>query len=120
MDNGKKVTVTYSHERRAFQAGDKWFPLKEDGVFEQADVDYPTSFKAMAKLLAAGKVQAIGVSTSTSDALRSCWAKIPWYRLQIKSKPIRTSSSPSCSNSAKATGCESVFGFIFGLTQADI
>lgn len=46
----------------AFKGGDKWFPLDKDGVFELADVDYITTYKAMEKLLATGKVRAIGVS----------------------------------------------------------
>ncbi|KAE8325417.1 NADP-dependent oxidoreductase domain-containing protein [Aspergillus sergii] len=46
----------------AFKSGDKWFPLNEDGVFELADVDYITTYKAMEKLLSTGKVRAIGVS----------------------------------------------------------
>lgn len=46
----------------AFKGGDKWFPLDKDGVFELADVDYITTYKAMEKLLAIGKVRAIGVS----------------------------------------------------------
>ncbi|CAG8135338.1 unnamed protein product [Penicillium salamii] len=46
----------------AFKGGDKWFPLNEDGVFELAPVDYITTYKAMEKLLATGKVRAIGVS----------------------------------------------------------
>lgn len=46
----------------AFKGGDKWFPLDEQGVFQLADVDYVTTYKAMEKLLNTGKVKAIGVS----------------------------------------------------------
>ncbi|KAJ5312087.1 hypothetical protein PENANT_c011G06179 [Penicillium antarcticum] len=46
----------------AFKGSDKWFPLDKDGVFELADVDYITTYKAMENLLATGKVRAIGVS----------------------------------------------------------
>lgn len=42
--------------------GDKWFPLNDEGVFQVADVDYVTAYKAMEKLLPTGKVKAIGVS----------------------------------------------------------
>lgn len=46
----------------AFARGDKWFPLNDEGVFQLADIDYVTTYKAMEKLLATGKVRAIGVS----------------------------------------------------------
>ncbi|RAK95924.1 Aldo/keto reductase [Aspergillus ibericus CBS 121593] len=46
----------------AFRGGDKWFPLRDDGVFDLADIDYITTYQAMEKLLATGKVRAIGVS----------------------------------------------------------
>ncbi len=46
----------------AFKSGDKWFPLDNNGVFQLADVDYITTYKAMEKLIATGKVRAIGVS----------------------------------------------------------
>jgi diketogulonate reductase-like aldo/keto reductase len=52
--------LTYSCS--AFKGGDKWFPLNEDGVFELADNDYVGTYKEMEKLLATGKVKAIGVS----------------------------------------------------------
>ncbi|KAF7185432.1 Aldehyde reductase 1 [Pseudocercospora fuligena] len=51
----------------AFRSGDKWFPLKEDGVFD-IDTEYQTDEKiaetwnAMTKLVATGKVKAVGVS----------------------------------------------------------
>jgi diketogulonate reductase-like aldo/keto reductase len=48
--------------RSAFKGGDKWFPLNEDGVFELVDNDYVATYKEMEKLLATGKVKAIGVS----------------------------------------------------------
>ncbi|KAJ5156598.1 aldehyde reductase I [Penicillium capsulatum] len=46
----------------AFKAGDKWFPLNKDGVFELAQVNVIDTYKAMEKLLETGKVKAIGVS----------------------------------------------------------
>ncbi|GLA32271.1 Aldo/keto reductase [Aspergillus phoenicis ATCC 13157] len=46
----------------AFKGGDKWFPLNDDGVFDLANIDYITTYRAMEKLLATGKVRAIGVS----------------------------------------------------------
>ncbi|KAL4948870.1 NADP-dependent oxidoreductase domain-containing protein [Aspergillus filifer] len=46
----------------AFKPSDKWFPLDDNGVFQLADIDYVTTYKAMEKLLATGKVRAIGVS----------------------------------------------------------
>ncbi|KXS93438.1 hypothetical protein AC579_1908 [Pseudocercospora musae] len=51
----------------AFRPGDKWFPLKEDGVFD-IDTEYQTDEKiaetwnTMTKLVATGKVKAVGVS----------------------------------------------------------
>ncbi|EME84320.1 uncharacterized protein MYCFIDRAFT_152559 [Pseudocercospora fijiensis CIRAD86] len=51
----------------AFRPGDKWFPLNEDGVFD-IDTEYQTDEKiaetwnAMTKLVATGKVKAVGVS----------------------------------------------------------
>lgn len=46
----------------AFAPGGKWFPLDDEGVFQLDDVDIVDTYKAMEKLLATGKVKAIGVS----------------------------------------------------------
>jgi diketogulonate reductase-like aldo/keto reductase len=47
----------------------KWFPLRENGVFDLANIDPATTYKAMEKLLSTGKVRAIGVSNFTIGAL---------------------------------------------------
>ncbi|CAG8895321.1 unnamed protein product [Penicillium egyptiacum] len=60
----------------AFQGGDKWFPLNESGVFELADVDYITTYKEMEKLLATGKVKAIGVSNFNIRRLEELLSKV--------------------------------------------
>ncbi|KAJ5406454.1 hypothetical protein N7465_007738 [Penicillium sp. CMV-2018d] len=60
----------------AFRGGDKWFPLDENGVFELADIDYITTYKAMEKLLATGKVKAIGVSNFNIRRLEELLSKV--------------------------------------------
>ncbi|KAJ5480036.1 hypothetical protein N7530_005545 [Penicillium desertorum] len=60
----------------AFRGGDKWFPLDENGVFELADTDYITTYKAMEKLLATGKVKAIGVSNFNIRRLEELLSKV--------------------------------------------
>ncbi|CAG8139163.1 unnamed protein product [Penicillium nalgiovense] len=60
----------------AFRGGDKWFPLDENGVFELADIDYITTYKAMEKLLATGKVKAIGVSNFNIRRLDELLSKV--------------------------------------------
>ncbi|GAB7366828.1 hypothetical protein MBLNU230_g1000t1 [Neophaeotheca triangularis] len=53
------------HWPTAFKAGDKWFPLDSQGVFQLDDVDPAVTYKAMEKLLDTGKVKAIGISNFT-------------------------------------------------------
>lgn len=48
----------------------KWFPLRPSGVFDLADIDPVTTYKAMEKLLSTGKVRAIGVSNFTASRLK--------------------------------------------------
>ncbi|KAF9884351.1 hypothetical protein FE257_001864 [Aspergillus nanangensis] len=60
----------------AFQSGDKWFPLNDEGVFQLADVDYITTYQAMEKLLATGKVRAIGVSNFTIRRLEKLLGQV--------------------------------------------
>ncbi|KUM66644.1 hypothetical protein ACN42_g468 [Penicillium freii] len=60
----------------AFRGGDKWFPLDENGIFELADIDYITTYKAMEKLLATGKVKAIGVSNFNIRRLEELLSKV--------------------------------------------
>ena len=60
----------------AFKAGDKWFPLNEDGAFELADVDVVKTYKAMEKLLKTGKVKAIGVSNFNVRRLEDLLSKV--------------------------------------------
>lgn len=51
-----------ANENSAFVPGQKWFPIDDDGIFQLADIDYVTTYKAMERLLQTGKVRAIGVS----------------------------------------------------------
>ncbi|KAI9932471.1 hypothetical protein ASPWEDRAFT_22248 [Aspergillus wentii DTO 134E9] len=60
----------------AFRKGDKWFPLKEDGVFDLVDIDYVATYKAMEKLLSTGKVRAIGVSNFNIRRLEDLLSKV--------------------------------------------
>jgi diketogulonate reductase-like aldo/keto reductase len=53
----------------------KWFPLRESGVFDLADIDPATTYKAMEKLMSTGKVRAIGVSNFTIGALEKLLSK---------------------------------------------
>jgi diketogulonate reductase-like aldo/keto reductase len=53
----------------------KWFPLREDGVFDLANIDPATTYKAMEKLLSTGKVRAIGVSNFTINRLNDLLSK---------------------------------------------
>ncbi|RAH86915.1 alcohol dehydrogenase [Aspergillus japonicus CBS 114.51] len=61
----------------AFKPSNKWFPLDSSGVFELApDADPVTTYKAMEKLLATGKVRAIGVSNFTAARLADLLSKV--------------------------------------------
>ncbi|OJJ94838.1 hypothetical protein ASPACDRAFT_48286 [Aspergillus aculeatus ATCC 16872] len=60
----------------AFKPSTKWFPLNESGVFELAPTDPVTTYKAMEKLLATGKVRAIGVSNFTAARLDDLLGKV--------------------------------------------
>jgi diketogulonate reductase-like aldo/keto reductase len=53
----------------------KWFPLRQDGVFDLVDIDPATTYKAMEKLLSTGKVRAIGVSNFTITRLTDLLSK---------------------------------------------
>ncbi|KAI4679156.1 uncharacterized protein J4E88_006449 [Alternaria novae-zelandiae] len=53
----------------------KWFPLRDSGVFDLADIDPATTYKAMEKLLDTGKVRAIGVSNFTVNRLSDLLSK---------------------------------------------
>jgi diketogulonate reductase-like aldo/keto reductase len=53
----------------------KWFPLRKDGVFDLANIDPATTYKAMEKLLLTGKVRAIGVSNFTINRLNDLLSK---------------------------------------------
>ncbi|CAG5175596.1 uncharacterized protein ALTATR162_LOCUS8149 [Alternaria atra] len=53
----------------------KWFPLRENGVFDLVDIDPATTYKAMEKLLDTGKVRAIGVSNFTVNRLNDLLSK---------------------------------------------
>ncbi|KAF2106531.1 NADP-dependent oxidoreductase domain-containing protein [Lophiotrema nucula] len=59
----------------AFKSGSKWFPLKEDGVFDLADIDPASTYSAMEKRLQKGKVRAIGVSNFTINRLNDLLGK---------------------------------------------
>ncbi|KAL4974845.1 NADP-dependent oxidoreductase domain-containing protein [Aspergillus desertorum] len=60
----------------AFKSSDKWFPLDHNGVFQLADIDYVTTYKAMEKLLGTGKVRAIGVSNFNVRRLEDLLSKV--------------------------------------------
>lgn len=53
----------------AFAAGDKWFPLDDQGVFKLENIDPAETYKGMEKLLNTGKVKAIGVSNFNIEKL---------------------------------------------------
>ncbi|KAF1961129.1 GCY protein [Byssothecium circinans] len=53
----------------------KWFPLRENGVFDLVDIDPAVTYTAMEKLLETGKVRAIGVSNFTINRLESLLSK---------------------------------------------
>ncbi|EUC28825.1 hypothetical protein COCCADRAFT_40703 [Bipolaris zeicola 26-R-13] len=53
----------------------KWFPLRDDGVFDLVDIDPATTYKAMENLLSTGKVRAIGVSNFTINRLKDLLSK---------------------------------------------
>lgn len=62
--------------RRAFNGtSGKWFPLRENGVFDLAPIDPATTYTAMEKLLATGKVRAIGVSNFTVARIKDMLSK---------------------------------------------
>ena len=60
----------------AFRPGDKLFPLKDDGVFDLADIDYVSTYKAMEKLIKTGKAKAIGVSNFNIRRLEDLLSKV--------------------------------------------
>ena len=60
----------------AFAAGEKWFPLDNDGVFRLSEVDPAVTYKAMETLLATGKVKAIGVSNFNIRRLEDLLSKV--------------------------------------------
>ncbi|KAL4946671.1 hypothetical protein BDV06DRAFT_218137 [Aspergillus oleicola] len=60
----------------AFKPSDRWFPLDDNGVFQLADIDYVTTYKAMEKLLATGKVRAIGVSNFNIRRLKELLSQV--------------------------------------------
>ncbi|KAK5166577.1 uncharacterized protein LTR77_008120 [Saxophila tyrrhenica] len=60
----------------AFAAGDKWFPLNDDGVFKLEEIDPAVTYKAMEKLLSTGKVKAIGVSNFNIRRLEDLLGKV--------------------------------------------
>ncbi|RAK77803.1 alcohol dehydrogenase NADP+-dependent [Aspergillus fijiensis CBS 313.89] len=60
----------------AFKPSPKWFPLDQNGVFELSPTDPITTYKAMEKLLATGKVRAIGVSNFTTARLDDLLGKV--------------------------------------------
>ncbi|KAK5739912.1 hypothetical protein LTR17_005008 [Elasticomyces elasticus] len=69
------VDLYLMHWPCAFRPGDKFFPLKEDGVFDLADIDYVSTYKAMEKLLKTGKAKAIGVSNFNIRRLEDLLSK---------------------------------------------
>lgn len=57
-----------------FAAGDKWFPLNDQGVFKASDDDVVRTWQIMEKLLATGKTKAIGVSNFNVRRLKDVLA----------------------------------------------
>ena len=53
----------------------KWFPLRENGLFDLVSSDPAETYKAMEKLLVTGKVRAIGVSNFTINRLTDLLSK---------------------------------------------
>jgi aryl-alcohol dehydrogenase-like predicted oxidoreductase len=48
----------------AFRGGDDWFPTDNNGVFDlDTEVEVASTWQAMVKLLATGKVKSVGVSS---------------------------------------------------------
>lgn len=60
---------------RAFKAGDTKFPIDESGMFQFANIAVEDTWKAMEKLLSAGKVKAIGVSNFNIRKLQDLLGK---------------------------------------------
>ncbi|KAF1968931.1 Aldo/keto reductase [Bimuria novae-zelandiae CBS 107.79] len=54
----------------SFRPSQKWFPLKDNGMFDLADIDPATTYFAMEKLLDTSKVRAIGVSNFNVNRLK--------------------------------------------------
>jgi diketogulonate reductase-like aldo/keto reductase len=59
----------------AFAAGEKFFPLDNDGVFRLENIDPAVTYKAMEKLLSTGKAKAIGVSNFNINKLQDLLSK---------------------------------------------
>lgn len=59
----------------AFAPSEKWFPLKDNGLFELANIEPAITYSAMEKLLETGKVRAIGVSNFTVNRLQDLLGK---------------------------------------------
>ncbi|CAI6336209.1 unnamed protein product [Periconia digitata] len=57
-------------------APQKWFPLRQNGLFDLVSIDPAETYKAMEKLLSTGKVRAIGVSNFTANRLTNLLSKI--------------------------------------------
>jgi diketogulonate reductase-like aldo/keto reductase len=60
---------------RAFKAGDKFFPLDSEGVFELENIDPAETWKAMELLVKSGKTKAIGVSNFNVRRLKDLLSK---------------------------------------------
>lgn len=70
------VDLYLMHWPVALKSGDNKFPIDERGVFQLADIDYVTTYKAMEKLLDTGKVKAIGVSNFNIRRLEDLISKV--------------------------------------------
>ena len=64
------VDLYLIHWPVAFAAGEKWFPLTEEGVFRLSGVHFGETWKAMEKLVKTGKTKAIGVSNFNVQKLK--------------------------------------------------
>ncbi|MBE3041381.1 aldo/keto reductase [Candidatus Bathyarchaeota archaeon] len=59
----------------AFKSGTNNFPIDAEGVFQLEGIDPATTYAAMEKLVATGKVRAIGVSNFTQAQIESLLSK---------------------------------------------
>lgn len=83
-----------------FAAGDKWFPLSEDGVFKASHSDITKVWEIMEKLLETGKTKAIGVSNFNvrrlKKVLESCKVRPAANQIEIHPYLLQTQLIELC------------------------